>query len=178
MGWNFLGLHELDLMTSNAWEFPFLVLPLSPLDHFALKVTYTDGVVMVAGKQRYPTITGLLGQFLQDPGPGEAYQVATHRLSYSQNESVVFNFGPQGNTYDNTTGQTVEGSTIWQRDAAGNLELRTAVETWIGVKAVPKKRGVKPVTIMTATGEQVTRYPWWYDTERSKFTIQVEVYSE
>ncbi|PIB03436.1 hypothetical protein AMR42_19120, partial [Limnothrix sp. PR1529] len=85
---------------------------------------------------------------------------------------------PQGNTYDHTTGQTVEGSTIWQRDAAGNLELRTAVETWIGVKAVPKKRGVKPVTILTSTGEQVTRYPWWYDTERSKFTIQVEVYTE
>lgn len=178
MGWNFLGLHELDLLASNAWEFPFLVLPVSPLDHFAVRVTYVAGIVIVAGKQRYPTITGLLGQFLKEPGLADSYQVQTHRLSFEQDQSIVFNFGPQGHIYDESTGQTVAGSTIWQRDGAGNLELRTAVETWIGVKAVPKKRGVKPVTIMTATGEQVTRYPWWYDTERSKFTIQVEIYTE
>ncbi len=178
MGWNFLGFHELDLSLNNGWEFPFGPLPVAPIDNFAIRVLYTNGIVIVNGQPRWPTITGLMGQFLKEPGPLPRYQVASRRLTFDEGQAAVFHFGPQGQTYDENTGQITPGSTIWTRDGAGNLQLRNDVQTWIGFKPVPKKRGVRPIAIPTPSGDLAVRYPWWYDLERSKFTVQIDYYEE
>jgi hypothetical protein len=180
MSWVSLGFYELSLpkdQLENPWVFPFGDIPVAPIDAFAIRILYSSGQIIKDGKAYYPTIFGGMCHALFEPPFSNPSILATRQLHYSHGDSVVYPFGPTGETFNPNTGEFLKGSMIWNyNDASEIFELRNNLLTKIGFRAYPKKRGVSKRIMPTDSGfKQV--YPWWYEDTRRQFTIQVELWT-